>query len=309
MPQVFNIAPRVLVYPHGTTAPAVEEGWLALPQLSAATAPSLPSAAALVSSTPAGSGAARFARPEPLAVTSNASAPSLGAAPPSPGCAVTPPPGGSAPRSAGTGAATARAVFGDGSHPTTRLCAAAVDLLCRQRPGMAVLDVGAGTGILARIARARGATFVAATDIDPAAIACAKAHAELDLLAWRGAPSGARQFNIHFGAELPDHWGARFDLIVANILEAPLRSLAPALCRALVPGGVLVISGFTRPQVPALRLVYKTAGLQSAGDFSLDEWVLLKFAAPTHLANRASRQVATDTRQQTTASEPQPDAK
>jgi len=224
-------------------------------------------------------------------------------------------------------------VFGDGSHPTTRLCAAAVDLLCRQRPGMAVLDVGTGTGILARIARARGATFVAATDIDPAAVACARAHAELDTLDWRGAPDpddptspdgatdlggaaaidvsaapnvqgaathmretaarvrgtatgGARQFNIHFGAEAPDHWGARFDLIVANILEAPLRSLAPALCRALAPGGVLVISGFMRPQVPALRLVYETAGLQSAGDFGLDEWVLLKFVAPTHLVSR-----------------------
>ena len=338
MPQVFNIAPRVLVYPHGAAAPAVEEGWLALPQLPTATAPALPSAAVLVSPTPAGSGAACVARPEPLAVTSNASPPSLGAAPPSPGelapasagaatsvgSMVAPAhdgaPGaqegtplrpsptsdvavgslrgpsvalGSAPPSCSlvspaTGVAAAlgptplrHVVFGDGSHPTTRLCAAAVDLLCRQRPGMAVLDVGTGTGILARIARARGATFVAATDIDPAAVACAKAHAELDSLNWRGTPTGARQFNIHFGAEAPDHWGARFDLVVANILEAPLRSLAPALCRALLPGGVLVLSGFTRPQVPALRLVYETAGLQSAGDFSLDEWVLLKFVAPT----------------------------
>jgi ribosomal protein L11 methylase PrmA len=228
MPQVFNIAPRVLVYPHGTVPPAVEEGWLALPQL-------------------------------PLLSTAKpatALEPSLGSTP------------------------LTHVVFGDGSHPTTRLCAAAVDLLCRQRPGMAVLDVGTGTGILARIARARGATFVAATDIDPAAVACARAHAELDTLDWRGAATGARQFNILFGAEAPDHWGARFDLVVANILEAPLRSLAQALRRALRPGGVLVISGFTRPQVPALRLVYETAGLQSAGDFSLDEWVLLKFVVP-----------------------------
>ena len=228
MMQVFSIAPRVLVYPHGTAPPAVEEGWLALPQRPTATAPSSP-------------------------------------------------------------CAPARVVFGDGSHPTTRLCAAAVDLLCRQRPRMSVLDVGTGTGILARIARARGATFVAATDIDPAAIACAKAHAELDFLDWRGAAIGAHQFNIHFGAEAPDHWGARFDLVVANILEAPLRSLAPALCRALLPGGVLVISGFTRPQVPALRLVYETTGLQSAGDFSIDEWVLLKFIAPTHADHNFSK--------------------
>jgi len=246
MPQVFNIAPRVLVYPRGTAAPAVEEGWVALPQL-------------------------------PTAKPGTASAPSLGAALPSRSLA-SPTTGGAA----ASGLTPPRhVVFGDGSHPTTRLCAAAVDLLCRQRPGMAVLDVGTGTGILARIARARGATFVAATDIDPAAVACAKAHAEMDFLDWHGAATGTRQFNIHFGADAPDHWGARFDLIVANILEAPLRSLAPALCRALLPGGVLLISGFTRPQVPALRLVYETAGLQSAGDFSLDEWVLLKFVAPT----------------------------
>src|SRR4051794_5899168 len=51
MPQVFNIAPRVLVYPHGTVPPAVEEGWLALPQLPTATAPSSAGAATSVGST------------------------------------------------------------------------------------------------------------------------------------------------------------------------------------------------------------------------------------------------------------------
>lgn len=162
----------------------------------------------------------------------------------------------------------ARAVFGDGSHPTTRLCAGAVDLLCRQRPGLAVLDVGTGTGILARIAATRGASYVVGTDIDPTAITCAKAHARLDA-------AGA---NIYFGGEAPDHWGARFDLVVANILEAPLHALAPALCRALRPGGVLLISGFTRPQAPALRLAYESSGLRSAGDFTLDDWTLLKLA-------------------------------
>jgi ribosomal protein L11 methyltransferase len=157
---------------------------------------------------------------------------------------------------------------------------------------LAVLDVGTGTGILARIARARGATFVVGTDIDPTAIACAKAHAQLDEGGSSGGPAtdpaagvgtaiggGASPTTIHFGAEAPDHRGARFDLVVANILEAPLHALAPALCRALLPGGVLLISGFTCPQAPALRLTYETAGLQSAGDFTLDDWVLLRFTA------------------------------
>jgi ribosomal protein L11 methyltransferase len=160
------------------------------------------------------------------------------------------------------------AVFGDGSHATTRLCAAAVDLLCRQRQPEAVLDVGTGTGVLARIARARGARFIAGTDVDPVALSCAKAHADLD----------AHAVEIDFGSEAPDHWGTRFDLVVANILEAPLRSLAPALSRATLPAGVVLISGFTRPQAPGLRVLYESVGLTFLGHSTLDEWALLTFS-------------------------------
>jgi ribosomal protein L11 methyltransferase len=160
------------------------------------------------------------------------------------------------------------AVFGDGSHPTTRLCAGALDQLCRHRQPRAVLDVGTGTGVLARIARARGATFVAATDIDSGAVSCARAHADLD----------AHPLEIQFSQGAPDHWGMRFDLVVANILEEALRQLAPSLIRALLPGGVLLLSGFTRPQAPALRTVYEGAGLTFVRDSRLEEWVLLMFA-------------------------------
>jgi ribosomal protein L11 methyltransferase len=161
-------------------------------------------------------------------------------------------------------------VFGDGSHPTTRLCAAALDVLCRQRRPESVLDVGTGTGVLARIARARGARFVVGTDIDPLAIACAQENAALD----------AHAVPIHFGPEAPDHWGERFDLVVANILEAPLKELAPALRKALRPGGTLLISGFTRAQMPVLRLAYERERLECMGDACLDEWVLLRFVKP-----------------------------
>ncbi len=130
------------------------------------------------------------------------------------------------------------------------------------------MDVGTGTGVLARIARARGARLVVATDIDPAALAYAQEHSELD----------AHAVAIQFSTADPDHWGARFGLVVANILEEPLHLLAPALCRALAPGGILLISGFTRLQTPALRVVYESEGLRLERDSSLAEWALLAFS-------------------------------
>jgi ribosomal protein L11 methyltransferase len=160
------------------------------------------------------------------------------------------------------------AVFGDGSHPTTRLCAAAVDLLCRQRQPQTVLDVGTGTGVLARIARARGVSRIVGTDIDPDALSSARANSDLD----------AHLVEIHFSDATPDQ-GPPFDLVVANILEAPLRSLAPALCRALQAGGILLLSGFTRPQAPALRVLYENLHLTLVRESTLEEWVLLTFTA------------------------------
>ena len=163
--------------------------------------------------------------------------------------------------------ASGAGVFGDGSHPTTRLCAGAVDLLCRQRQPRAVLDVGTGTGVLARIARARGAQLIVGTDIDPIALSVAEAHSALD----------KHPTAISFSAETPDRWSACFDLIVANILEAPLQRLAPALSRALLPRGLLLLSGFTRLQAPSLRILYERAGVGFVRAAHLDEWAMLLF--------------------------------
>jgi ribosomal protein L11 methyltransferase len=109
--------------------------------------------------------------------------------------------------------------------------------------------------------------FVAGTDIDPSALSSAIAHSALD----------AHPIEIHIGPEPPDFWGARFDLVVANILEAPLQQLAPALRRALRPNGVLLLSGFTRPRTPALRVHYGNIGLTFVSESHLDEWALLTF--------------------------------
>jgi ribosomal protein L11 methyltransferase len=161
--------------------------------------------------------------------------------------------------------------FGDGSHPTTRLCAGAVDLLCRrsnsERNVQALLDVGTGTGVLARIGRAKKVPFVAATDIDRDALDAARANISLD-----SSPT-----SIHLSDASPDSWGPRFDLVVANILEEPLKHLAPALRAALAPRGMLLLSGFTPLQVPALRVAFEAQGLVFVSESTLSGWSLLLF--------------------------------
>src|SRR5690242_20138660 len=58
--------------------------------------------------------------------------------------------------------------FGTGVHETTQLCLEALEDYCK--PGIAVLDVGAGSGILSRAARLLGATPVYSCDIDSIAV-------------------------------------------------------------------------------------------------------------------------------------------
>src|SRR5438132_3594628 len=57
--------------------------------------------------------------------------------------------------------------FGTGLHPTTRLCLQALEDVLQ--PGMRVLDVGAGSGILSIAAARLGASHVEAVEIDPVA--------------------------------------------------------------------------------------------------------------------------------------------
>lgn len=157
--------------------------------------------------------------------------------------------------------------FGDGSHPTTRLCAGVLDHYCRLIRPRSVLDVGTGTGVLARIARVRGVQIITATDIDPQALASAQTNIALD----------STPIDICLSDQLPDHWGSAFELVVANILEGPLRSLSRNLSAALTPGGILLLSGFTPLQIPALEITFTQHGLRLETQTVLDDWALLVF--------------------------------
>lgn len=154
------------------------------------------------------------------------------------------------------------AAFGTGAHPTTRLCLAWLDR--HLQPGASVLDVGCGSGILAIAAAKLGAGRVIGTDIDPQALAIARANtAENDAAA---------------SYTDPDSLGAAtFDIVLANILANPLKLLAPALLARVAPHGSLVLSGVLERQAQDLADAYRAVDsrFNLAVDATEEGWALL----------------------------------
>ncbi|MBN8775919.1 50S ribosomal protein L11 methyltransferase [Thiomonas arsenitoxydans] len=149
--------------------------------------------------------------------------------------------------------------FGTGTHPTTRLC---LEWLARQTPSqLSVLDYGCGSGILAIAAAKFGAGPVVGVDIDPDAVLATEANA------------AANDVSVQTG--LPDKVAdAQFDIVVANILSAPLKLLAPAIAAHVKPGGWLVLSGILDRQAEELIDAYAPYCALHI-DKTLDGWVCL----------------------------------
>ncbi|MCA1584616.1 MAG: 50S ribosomal protein L11 methyltransferase [Acidobacteria bacterium] len=123
--------------------------------------------------------------------------------------------------------------FGTGHHATTRLCLRALSSL--DLSGKTALDLGTGSGVLAFAAAIRGATSVVAVDIDPDAIAAARASAALNTLRVRV------DFQV---ADFRSHGDSRADVVLANLTGGMLTTAAVVVRRLVAPGGTLVVSGF-----------------------------------------------------------------
>jgi ribosomal protein L11 methyltransferase len=140
--------------------------------------------------------------------------------------------------------------FGTAHHATTRGCLIALDRKGSERTIKSVLDLGCGSAVLA-IAAARlwSAARVVASDIDPIAIEVARDNVRLNGV------GGRVRTLVKDGVP-----GGRFDLVVANILAAPLLDLAPAITHAVHPGGTLVLSGLLIGQAPQIVAQYVAQG-------------------------------------------------
>lgn len=137
--------------------------------------------------------------------------------------------------------------FGTGAHASTRLVLEIMQELADggARPRR-VLDLGAGSGILALAAAALWPEAeVHAVDNDPAAVLVARENAALN---------GA---SIATGLEWPP--GA-FDLVMANIQADVLAELVAALVPRVA--GNLILSGLLTEQVDGVAAEYAAAGLR-----------------------------------------------
>lgn len=158
--------------------------------------------------------------------------------------------------------------FGTGQHETTRLCLEAIEDFVT--PGCTVLDVGAGSGVLAIAAAKHGARRVRALDLDASTVGVVRENAERNRVAARV---------IAAAGTLGEAWpwprtspAVCADVVVANISSTAVRAMLPAIVEAVRPGGAAVLSGFLTVDADAMVRAARRAGLREVSRRDGLEW-------------------------------------
>ncbi len=162
--------------------------------------------------------------------------------------------------------------FGTGLHATTRLCLIALERLLA--PGMTVLDVGTGSGILSIAAALLGAGPIDAMDVDPVAVEVTRENAALNKVADRIAVSHATLAG-RSTARAPLYQGEPRDLLLINILAEIIIDLAVSLPAHLKPGGLCIASGIIEEKAADVRRELEAVGLTIVEQLEENGWVAL----------------------------------
>jgi ribosomal protein L11 methyltransferase len=164
--------------------------------------------------------------------------------------------------------------FGTAHHGSTEGCLIALSHVVPELRPARVLDLGTGSGVLAiAIARLAPEAKILASDIDARSVEIAAENAGKN-----GVPGQIRAI-VATGLDHPLLGApASFDLIAANILAGPLVDLAPAIARALKPGGRIVLSGLLDRQAGEVVHAYAAAGCAEINRVTRGEWVTLLIA-------------------------------
>ena len=162
--------------------------------------------------------------------------------------------------------------FGTGMHETTQLCIR--QLKKYVKPGMSLLDVGTGSGILGLVGCKLGIDHVLGTDLDPCAVSAVRENMQANHV-----PEG--QFELIIGNIITDSQVQKqagreqYDLVTANILADVLVPLSPVAVRYLKPGGLYITSGILDQKEEEVRQAVEQAGMKVIEITRQGEWVSL----------------------------------
>jgi len=160
--------------------------------------------------------------------------------------------------------------FGTGTHPTTKLCLTLIEDYLQ--PGMAVFDVGCGSGILSIAAAKLGAERVVAVDIDPASVQSAQENSTLNRLENQLAIAQGSVSLIREGA----FGNTQAPFVVANILSSVILGLfRDGLAELVAPHGLLVLSGILDHQADEIIHAVGSEGLMLVEKRVMDDWMAL----------------------------------
>ena len=161
--------------------------------------------------------------------------------------------------------------FGTGYHPSTYTCMEALEDLVR--PGMKMLDLGTGSGILTITALRLGAESVVALDIDGQAVSAARQN-------FRRLRLQEQVALVKGSVPHPMAPAGSFDLAAANISARGVADRAPFILQCLRPGGMLIASGLLASQRPEVDDAAMSLGFAPELEWPREEWLTIAYRAP-----------------------------
>ncbi|MFD2101345.1 50S ribosomal protein L11 methyltransferase [Flagellimonas iocasae] len=155
--------------------------------------------------------------------------------------------------------------FGTGHHETTHMMLE--HILENDFEGKSVLDMGCGTGVLAILAKKRGAGSVDAIDIDEWCFLNTLENVERnncpEIQAFQGDSSLLK--------------GKKYDVILANINRNILLEDIPIYALCLNSNGQLFLSGFYLDDLDAISSKCKANGLEFEKKLEKNRWISVKY--------------------------------
>ena len=159
--------------------------------------------------------------------------------------------------------------FGTGAHPSTQMVMEFMEELVR--PGMRVIDLGSGSGILSIAALRLGAMSAVGVDIDPKAENIARENAGFN--GFGPDCFSAVTGNVTEDVELMEKLSeGGYDIVLVNIVADVIIGLAPVLKHFMKPGSIVLCSGILDVREQDVRDALNTAGLDIMARKEKEDW-------------------------------------